>query len=486
MGSINILQELYTGFLRTHTFLIVVIFLFIGILLEVSFSISLLVTVGGLFLLTAFLISLKNLRAGLLLLLIIAPFSNIISQVLPIGFLGGAELGIGAVLRDILLLFILMGWFFRVAMKDEARVCIPLKYPIIYMCIIALFILIAPDKMTAVLGFRNTAFYIVILYLTANIFSTKQQIKRAMTIIIVLGGLLAIFGLLQLLTNGALLMRLGFEHGVGGALVYYAGVTRATAGVDNPLVFGIYMVMLILIASSLWLSTKKKSVLLLVLIFLMITALVFTFTRSAVFALIGSIPFIGIFLKRYKLIGGLVLILSGILMFSVLFPNSIIVQRFFSQDEVSKRVITIRLTQPKRALQLLKEKPLLGIGLGTQGAAKARFVRGLTPGVITDNYYFQILTEMGMIGLATYILLLFFLLKKAMSIYHSLTNIYLKSLALGIVGIIFAMTIMNFGASTFDSRILNIYFWFFMGILLSLRKAEAVSLSERKIIKGVV
>ncbi len=243
------------------------------------------------------------------------------------------------------------------------------------------------------------------------------------------------------------------------------------------------MVMLILIAGSLLLSTKKKSILLLVIIFLMITALIFSFSRSAVFALIGSSLFISVFLKRFKLMGGLILILSGILLFSVLFSDSILVQRFFSQDEVSQIGIAIRIEQVERSLQHFKDSPLFGIGLGTQGAAKARFVEGLVPGIITDNYYFQILCEMGIVGLLAYLLLLVFLFRKGVSIYYSLTDTYLKSLALGIVGIIVAMAIMNLGASTFDSRILNMYFWFFMGILLSLKKAEAFSLSELKIIR---
>ena len=479
VNSINTSRTV-NGVSQNYTFLIVAALLFFGVFLGMSSSIFLLATVGALFLLVAFLISLKNLRAGLLLLLIIALFSNIISQVLPTEFLGGAELGMGAVLRDILLLFVLMGWFFRIATKDEARVYIPLKYPLIYICIIALFIFIPPEKMAAILGFRNTAFYIVILYLTANIFSSKQQIKRAMTVIIAFGGLLAVFGLLQPLTGGALLTRLGFEHGVGGALVRFGEITRSSAGVDNPLVFGIYMVMLILIAGSLWLSTKKKSILLLVLISLMITALIFTFSRSAVFALTGSLLFISIFLKRYKLMGGLILILSGILLFSALFSDSIFVQRFFSQDEVSQRVIAIRIAQVERSLQYLNDNQLFGIGLGTQGAAKARFAEGLVPGIITDNYYFQILTEMGVVGLLVYLLVLVFLFRKGVSIYYSLTDTYLKSLALGIVGIIVAMAIMNLGASTFDSRILNMYFWFFMGILLSLKKVDTFLLSEAK------
>jgi len=471
MDSINTLRNINKGF-QNHTIIIIITLLLVGVFLGVSSSISPLSIVGSLFLLVAFLISLKNLRAGLLLLLIIALFSNIISQVLPTRFLGGAELGMGAVLRDILLLSVLVGWFFRISTKDKARVYIPLKYPLIYICIIALFLAISPETKTGILGFRNTAFYIVILYLTANVFSSKQQINRAITVIIAFGGMLAVFGLLQPLTGGALLARLGFEHGIGGALVRFGKITRSSAGVDNPLVFGIYMVMLILIAGSLWLSTKKKNIILLVIIFLMITALIFTFSRSAVFALIGSLLFISLFLKRFKLMAGLILILSGLLLFSVLFSDSILVQRFFSQDEVSRIGIAIRIAQVERSLQYFKDSPLFGVGLGTQGAAKARFVEGFVPGIITDNYYFQILTEMGVVGLLVYLLLLVSLFRKGVSIYYSLTDTYLKSLALGIVGIIVAMAIMNFVTSTFDSRILNMYFWFFMGILLSLRRAN--------------
>ncbi|HAJ34038.1 MAG TPA: hypothetical protein DCK79_11945 [Candidatus Atribacteria bacterium] len=471
MNSIST-SRIINGVSQSHTFLIVAVLLFVGVFLGVNSSIYPLSIVGSFFLLVAFLISLKNLRTGLLLFLIVALFSNIISQVLPTGFLGGAELGMGAVLRDILLLSVLIGWFFTISTKDKARVYIPLKYPLIYICIIALFIVISPEKVTAILGFRNTAFYIVILYLTVNVFSSKQQIKRAITVIIAFGGLLAVFGLLQPLTGGVLLTRLGFEHGVGGALVRFGKITRSSAGVDNPLVFGIYMVMLILIAASLWLSTKKKSILLLVIIFLMITALIFTFSRSAVFALIASLLFISVFLKRFKLMVGLILILSGLLLFSVIFYDSILVQRFFSQDEVSRIGIATRIAQVERSFQYINDNPLLGIGLGTQGAAKARFAEGLVPGIITDNYYFQILTEMGLVGLLAYLLLLVSLFIKGVSIYYSLTDTYLKSLALGIVGIIVAMSIMNLGSSTFDSRILNMYFWFFMGILLSLRRAN--------------
>jgi len=431
------------------------------------------------------LISLLSIRIGLLTFIIVSLFSNFFTQIFAFNLYDLKLIGIGPVIRDIFLLSLLTSWFFILSLKKDKSIYIPIRYPLVYMVIIAMYILFSPDEKTAILGFRNVAFYIIIAYLSCNIFLYKIQIKKIVTVLVFMGIFLSIFSLDQPLTGGKLLKEIGFNYGTGGALVSYSGIIRSSAGIDNPLVFGIFLVTLILISLYLDKSTKKSKIFITISIIIMFIALVYTFSRGAMLALFGGIFLISFFIKRYKIIIALTLLLAFILVLLTFsdsynfYNDNIYFMRFLSQDKSSKLSLSIRLNQISESLNYLKKNPLFGIGLGTQGAAKERFKDNIAPGIVTDNYYMQILLEMGLIGLFSFILLFFVLFKKAIRIYNNLGDIYLKRLALGITSCITAVSIMNLFSSTFDSRIFNIFFWFLIGLLFSLENVENNNKSEK-------
>lgn len=433
-------------------------------------------------------LSFVNVRAGLVLLLIFGAFSNVISILVSVGNFGGRALGMGALLRDLIFFAVLTGWLTRL-MIARKKMYLPVKYPLVYMAVILAFVVVAPSRMTALLEFRNAAFYILIAYVAAGAFNSKGQIKTTLTVMGLLGIFVALFGIMQPITNAAILERLGFYEemtGFGQHIVCHypypwppwPSFARATAAIDTPIVFGMYMVLhlFILNAARCFYRGEILRKFFLLGLFLMAIAIALSLSRTAWYSFLASLITMGILTKRYRLVLLSMFVILTVFVIAQFKLSESMTDRFFSRSEIEKGSDRERIEDIKSTFKALRGNFALGVGLGSQGSAKTRFSTAYKEAgvyeIATDNYYLQMICEMGIVGLTAYLVLLALLLRNGIRIYRRAQDPQLRQLAAAIFMSILAVCFANAASSVFSSRIFIHYFWFLVGILFAIQKID--------------
>ena len=143
-------------------------------------------------------------------------------------------------------------------------------------------------------------------------------------------------------------------------------------------------------------------------------------------------------------------------------------------------------------LKVVKNYPLLGVGLGQYGGGVAAVLNntrvydelGMPFGVQNmygqiDNNWLSIWGETGTIGLLLMLSIMVIIFLYSQKIYKLSKSSLTKGLALGLLGATMAYAIQNFFGPYFEVRTIALYFWLFMGIVFSLGIQEGILLKKR-------
>jgi hypothetical protein len=96
-----------------------------------------------------------------------------------------------------------------------------------------------------------------------------------------------------------------------------------------------------------------------------------------------------------------------------------------------------------------------------------------------DTVALSIGTQMGLLGYLSYTAIFVILWRSGFRVYRSLSDPFLKNLAIGILAYLAVMTLSNFFAgSTQAYPVVDLYFWFFTGLLMSLERVEKQAREE--------
>ncbi len=279
--------------------------------------------------------------------------------------------------------------------------------------------------------------YAAVYFLVVNQFRERLQIDRLVRFLLVMGSLLAFYGLLDYLGGG---------YGVfGSKKLSYAG--RVTGTFVNPDHFAAWLAMLIPLALGFLLSTKllrrqrrrhsastttlslrdywitdeesavavKKftphrfphrvwqELLLLFAITIMAVALVFTLSRAGVVSLILSlVVLVGILLVRQAARPSH-LLLAALVLLTLTYAAWIGLDPILERFGLAFTGLQSRITQYWASLPMLRIAPLFGTGLGSYGDLFPRFQPiELTPGSVhfthAHNDHLQFWIETGLVG----------------------------------------------------------------------------------------
>ncbi|MFH0887171.1 MAG: O-antigen ligase family protein, partial [bacterium] len=88
---------------------------------------------------------------------------------------------------------------------------------------------------------------------------------------------------------------------------------------------------------------------------------------------------------------------------------------------------------------------------------------------IGDNYFLQLLFTVGFLGPLLFFWILFSAFKESMRLYKAENDLYLKCLLGGISSIIVIFTFQGFFSQLWELFPNNLYFWFLLGLLVSIR-----------------
>jgi len=186
-------------------------------------------------------------------------------------------------------------------------------------------------------------------------------------------------------------------------LVNVSGHTylRATATFPDPHMFSFFLGMLIPLALSVYLVSRQKIYLLF--LALMILADVLTFSRGGYLGLFAGIVMLIIFFWskigfKYKIAGAVVL---GLLVLSLVIPSPIS-QRFSSSFNLKEGSNEGRLIIWGQALDVAREHPLLGVGIGNYPLSIKPTADYREP-IYAHNTYLDIWTETGIFSLLAWV-----------------------------------------------------------------------------------
>jgi putative inorganic carbon (HCO3(-)) transporter len=303
-------------------------------------------------------------------------------------------------------------WFLAL-LKDRLRLVIFL-YALLT---IALALLKPTDLDAEILGIvYNLRFLLFFLYgaILVNLFRSQDIIKQSVKIVLGVAAVVMAFGVVQyaLLPNNAL-EHVGYTRTNGVLPAFFIDdkpdLERVMSTLRDPNSFGSYIIIILSLAAAYLAVNKNKEVrrILIGLIALSGICLLFTFSRSA---WLGALLALGILVilkhritigfkfgtKTYVAVAVLLIIglLSLIPLRNTYFVQNVIFHADESTELEDPNQLRVRFWQ--ESINAAVDEPL-GHGPGTAGLASIR--NDLQGTVLNENYYLQILHEVGVLGL---------------------------------------------------------------------------------------
>lgn len=323
----------------------------------------------------------------------------------------------------------------------------------------------------------NLRFLLFFLYggLLAKLFAHENIMARAIKVVLAAGALVLVFGIIQYLwlPNDAL-THVGYSRSNGVLPAFFIDdkpdLERVMSTVRDPNSLGSYVIIILSIALSYLLVTKNKNVKQAAggLVGLGLLCLYFTFSRSAWLGAAVAVLVLGGLLLRqqYKfkldkkyLAAAAVALIIGMVSLVALRDTYLVENIIFHSDEQTvledPNELRLRFWQTSIAAALLQPQ---GFGPGTAGLASIRNdVQGV---VLNENYYLQILYEVGVLGLLLFLAIIALVAKRL----YELTDKNINAIAL--LAALAGLTITNFLVHIWSNEAVSYTFWGLTGLSL--------------------
>jgi len=344
------------------------------------------------------------------------------------------------------------------------------------------------------------ASYVLLYYLVVNNIRSKPQIRRIVTLVVIVGTSLAIYGLYNYFSGIEKIYTLDKKYYLGMLTSTYVNHNHIGGYFELAIPLGIG---LLLASQHLPGRTKKGKIpplpvtpiLLIAAIFIMITALVFTYSRGTWIGFLGSMIALGTIISfrlkifkdwsRLKKWGTLAVVALILISAPLLIPHKV-KQRAGTMFKFQEGKVTFNVASTggreivyRGTLKMIKDHPILGTGLGTFIHAYPKYRDPIIRLFMnaTHNDYLQYGEEMGIFGLGSFVLLLALFFKKNLSLLKNLKDKYLQSLTLGFLVSITAIAIHSLGDFNLQIPANALLFW----IILALSSSIAIMVRpERK------
>ena len=404
--------------------------------------------------LAVFLIVFVRIEFGLYLVI----FSMLLSPQLGSG--GAVAEGRRIVIRseDLLLLVVAFSWLAKTAVNKELGLTLktPLNRPILaYVAATAIATLIG--YMTGTVAGFGGAFYVlkyieyfIVYYMVVNNLIDRRQAWRLVTAAFLTAVIVSLIGLTQIPTGQR--VSAPFEGKEG-----------------EPNTFGGYLLLLIAVAAGIALETARlrTRAIYLGLAGLMSIPFMFTLSRTSYVGAIPAVATLAVLSSRRRLmIVGLIAAAVASPAVMVLLPDSVTKRVLYTfepeRGQPTVRVGAVgldpstsaRLISVKQAFEGFTHRPIFGYGV--------------TGFAFMDQQFARTLVETGVVGLATFLALVWALLKAGMVSFRTLTVPEDRGLALGFVAGTIGLLGHALGANTFIIVRIMEPFWFFAAIVVAL------------------
>jgi hypothetical protein len=368
----------------------------------------------------------------------------------------------------------------------------------LYALITVLLALTKPTELDAeILGVvYNLRFLLFFLYGWLLTFHFPVQVLQNVALKVVLGSaaIVTIFGIIQyLFLPNDFLSKFGFTRANGVFPVFFIddkpNLERVMSTIRDPNSLGSYLIVVLSLIGASWIVAKKELKKWWMLYGLLaLLCVYFTFSRSAwVGCFIAGVVFIALLAKtKFKpstrtlgiilsTIATVFLLLGGLLFF---FRNTFFVQNIvFHADEstVQEDPNELRKRFYRESVAGIVEDPL-GSGPGTAGLAS---IRNQTQGTeLNENYYLQIASEVGIVGVLLFISILTYV--GAALYIRSAQDVFILALFASFAGLAFTNLLVHI----WSNEAVTYTWWGLAGLYFVVTRNDTIKHSKRKQVKA--
>ncbi|MBP7332023.1 MAG: O-antigen ligase family protein [Firmicutes bacterium] len=362
---------------------------------------------------------------------------------------------------ELLLLLLVLAWPVQMALRGRLTYRItPVDVPILLFLavVVFLFLVRSPQLGVAVEGVRVYVEYMLWFFVASNLLLNKRQARVLVNLLVALGALIALHGVYQYII-GVEIPSTWLDAAEGGVR------TRVFSILTSPNVLGSFLVLLIPVTVSQFLSagTRLQRYYYIACLAPMALSLVFTYSRGAWLAMAGAFVVYGL-IYNWR-----ILLALGAAIYTApkLIPGiSSRIGYMLSPAYLLSSARAGRVARWNKAIEKLQNNPLFGEGFGRYGGAVAD--RYIPSSNYVDNFYLKTAAESGIIGLAAFVWLLISGMRCVLNSYRRLTDPYLKGLAGGLFAGLMGILLHNGVENIFEVPSMAIYFWLLLGVAAAL------------------
>ena len=394
------------------------------------------------------------------ILILILTFGGLVSNYFPLPWFNT-----GTLLTDACIAFILLVTMGIISLSDNPLIrngkIVTVVFLLCMVCLLKLMLDVNPVR-ERFMGFRNLIIYMSVV---VALYSTKiysRDIRHILTLLKYCGLFIAIFGLIQFVFYYQLPTELRYLkiRGVELGFSHY-GIVRPNGLVGNTLQYSTFLLITLCIV---YYDLLKRRTAADRLILLIISLGIFaSLTRATIFGFVICIFLINHFCNRSNLIPLAKFGVFAAIVFLLLDPN--LKRLFFERIDIfgplNVGTNISHYEDIRNSLVAIRNSPLLGIGIGSQGSSATSNLK-----VITDGFWFSTVLEFGIPLFLFYLSILVMILKVSVRLLKNTKDPVISMVCALFLTLSIYFFLSNFINSAFD-RINYILYWVLAGVIIN-------------------
>lgn len=386
-------------------------------------------------------------------------------------------------ITQLLVLIMLAAWLIK--MIEEGRIKLtktPLNYPILAFLMVGVISFIrSPYPHTSLRELTRLLTYGAIFFIVANNLKSRRQVKYLLTTILVVTIPISIYGILQ---------RFGIDFIPREGAVPLHERVISTFGHHNFI--AVYLILTMSLTAGIFtvVTGKYKRVALGALIILMFLTFRYCYSRGGWLGFLAALLVFGsLYLSRLEKVKmfftkrKLIILVSILILFSLM---TLLLGRTLFEAKIAEQLAAVRGAAIKSrifiysgSIGMIKERPLLGFGIGTFSTFYPEY-RPLEHTTIhppqeisirhAHSEYLEIGVEMGLLGLATFFWILISFFRRGLYLFHSMPDKHEQGLLLGCLAGTMGILATNLVSVNLRFVSSAVFFWFTLGLTMALGK----------------
>ena len=392
-----------------------------------------------------------------------------------------------------LLIFVIFTFYILNTIKEEKIKCsrnFLNLYILLFILFAAISIILNNSLLISQRDFLVFLSYFLIYFLVRNNIKTKETLKFSLKLFFITVSLMSLYLIIQYY---------GFDP-------FLSDISRLTSTLGNRNYVSGYLALVFPVTLSLFLieSKKRNKILYIAVLLITYTAIIICHTRAIWIALFFSLILFIYLLSRYKITiilrdnkRWLIILLSLFLLITLTYSTDnplnrssiTAAERAVSTFDMRGSSLRARLLIWNSTIDMIKDKPLFGSGLGTFPLHylnyQADFLQNnpdylqfLGKAAEAHNEYLQIWAEMGIIGLLSFLLIIIIFYRTNLDSIKKIKTIEGKIIIIGLISGVTVTLVHSIFSFPFHIPAVAAAFWFIVGLTVT---SENIFMKKEKV-----